>query len=148
MFALAAQARPEDFQSPILLAMTLGALGKPDDAREAVRTGVHRAELALAVNPRDGRALSLGSGALLDDGQPERALEWSRKSLELFPRDTSALINAGCVHAKLGETDAAMDFLERVFALGFGKRDWIVNDPDYAILAPEPRFQQWLGRLN
>ena len=60
----------------------------------------------------------------------------------------SALINAGCVHAKLGETDAAMDFLERVFALGFGKRDWIVNDPDYAILAPEPRFQQWLGRLK
>ena len=148
MFALAAQARPEDFQSPILLAMTLGALGKPDDAREAVSTGVHRAELALAVNPRDGRALSLGSGALLDDGQPERALEWSRKSLELFPRDTSVLINAGCVHAKLGETDAAMDFLERVFALGFGKRDWIVNDPDYAILAPEPRFQQWLGRLK
>ena len=47
-----------------------------------------------------------------------------------------------------GETDAAMDFLERVFALGFGKRDWIVNDPDYAILAPEPRFQQWLGRLK
>ena len=35
-----------------------------------------------------------------------------------------------------------------VFALGFGKRDWIMNDPDYAILAPEPRFQQWLGRLK
>jgi DNA-binding SARP family transcriptional activator len=148
MFALAAQARPEDFQSPIILAMPLTALGKHDAAREAIRTGVHRAELALAVNPNDGRALSLGAGALLDDGQEDRALEWSRRSLELCPRDTSALINAACLHAKLREPDAAMDFLERVFALGFGKRDWVVNDPDYTILRPEPRFQQWLGRLK
>ena len=148
MFALAAQARPEDFQSPILLAMPLRALGKEDAAREATQTGVRRAELVLAVNPRDGRALSLGAGALLDEGQVDRALDWSRQSLELFPRDTSAAINAACLHAKLGETDAAMDFLERVFALGFGKRDWVLNDPDYALLRPEPRFQQWLGRLK
>jgi tetratricopeptide (TPR) repeat protein len=148
MFALAAQARPEDFQSPIILAMPLIALGRHDAAREAIRSGVHRAELALAVNPNDGRALSLGAGALFDDGQEDRALEWSRKSLELFPNDTSALVNAACLHSKLGEPDTAMDFLERVFALGFGKRDWVVNDPDYAILRPEPRFQQWLGRLK
>jgi DNA-binding SARP family transcriptional activator/Flp pilus assembly protein TadD len=148
MFALAAQARPEDFQSPILLAMPLKALGKEDAARESIRTGVRRAELVLAVNPRDGRALSLGAGALLDDGQVDRALDWSRQSLELFPRDTSAAINAACLHAKLGEADAAMDFLERVFALGFGKRDWVLNDPDYALLRPVPRFQQWLGRLK
>lgn len=148
MFALAAQARPEDFQSPILLAMPLAALGKEDAARDAIRTGLHRAELALAVNPRDGRALSLGAGALLDDGQHDRALEWSRQSLELCPNDPSAAINAACVHAKLGEPDAAMDHLERVFALGFGKRDWVLNDPDYALLRPQPRFQQWLGRLK
>jgi DNA-binding SARP family transcriptional activator/Flp pilus assembly protein TadD len=148
MFALAAQARPEDFQSPILLSMPLTALGRQDAARDAIRTGVRRAELALAVNPRDGRALSLGSGALLDDGQERRALEWSRKSLQLFPRDTSALINAACLHAKMREVDPALDFLEQVFALGFGKRDWVANDPDYAILAPEPRFQAWLGRLK
>jgi DNA-binding SARP family transcriptional activator/Flp pilus assembly protein TadD len=148
MFALAAQARPEDFQSAIILAMPLTALGRHDAAREAIRTGVRRAELALAVNPNDGRALSLGAGALLDDGQEDRALEWSRRSLELCPRDTSALVNAACLHAKLQEPDAAMDFLERVFALGFGKRDWVVNDPDYTILRPMPRFQQWLGRLK
>ena len=148
MFALAAQSRPEDFQSPILLSMPLAALGKEDAARDSIRAGVHRAELALAVNPHDGRALSLGAGALLDDGQERRALEWSRKSLELYPHDTSALINAACLHAKLHEPGKAMDFLERVFALGFGKRDWVVNDPDYAILAREPRFQAWLGRLK
>jgi DNA-binding SARP family transcriptional activator/Flp pilus assembly protein TadD len=148
MFALAAQARPEDFQSPIILSMPLTALGRHDAARDAIRTGVHRAELALAVNPNDGRALSLGAGALFDDGQEDRAHEWSRRSLELCPRDTSALINAACLHAKLQEPDAAMDLLERVFALGFGKHDWVVNDPDYTILRPEPRFQQWLGRLK
>jgi DNA-binding SARP family transcriptional activator/Flp pilus assembly protein TadD len=148
MFGLAAQARPEDFQSPILLGLSLGALGRHDAAREATRMGIHRAELVLAVNPRDGRALSLGGAALMDDDQGDRALEWSRKALELYPRDTSALINGACVHAKAGEPAPALDLLERVFALGFGKRDWVVHDPDYAILWPEPRFQQWLGRLK
>ena len=148
MFGLAAQARPEDFQSPILQGLALGALGKHDAARDATRVGIRRAELVLAVNPRDGRALSLGASALMEDGQQDRALEWSRQVLELFPRDTSALINVACVHAKAGEPGPAMDLLERVFALGFGKRDWVVHDPDYAILRPEPRFQQWLGRLK
>ncbi|HEU4591383.1 MAG TPA: hypothetical protein VFS13_10780 [Steroidobacteraceae bacterium] len=148
MFALAAQVRPEDFQSPILLGLSLKNLGREDDARETIRTGIRRAELALSINPRDGRALSLGAGALMDDEQQDRALEWSRQSLELYPRDTSALINAACVHAKAEQPDKSLDLLERVFALGFGKRDWVVHDPDYAILRPERRFQQWLGRLK
>jgi DNA-binding SARP family transcriptional activator/Tfp pilus assembly protein PilF len=148
MFGLAAQARPEDFQSAILQSSPLSALGRDDAARDALRDGIRRAELVLALNPCDGRALSLGSGALLDDGQEERALEWSRKSLDLYPDDSSALVNAGCLHAKAGETGQALDLLERVFARGAGKRDWVVNDPDYSVLRPEPRFQQLLGRLK
>jgi hypothetical protein len=84
----------------------------------------------------------------MDDAQPERALQWSRKSLELHPRDSSALVNAGCVHAKAGESGQALDLLERVFARGFGKRDWVVNDPDYATLWREPRFQNLVSRLK
>ncbi|HET9864306.1 MAG TPA: hypothetical protein VFP37_12735, partial [Steroidobacteraceae bacterium] len=148
MFRLAGQVRPEDFQSPILQSLALTTLGRQDAACEANRIGIHRAELALAINPGDGRALSLGAAALMENEQPERALEWSRKALELFPHDSSALINAACVYAKAEVPVKALDLLERVFALGFGKRDWVVHDPDYAILRPEPRFQQWLGRLK
>jgi tetratricopeptide (TPR) repeat protein len=148
MFGLAAQLRPEDFQSPMLLATAARALGSEHVAHDAVRTGIRRAEQILALNPHDGRALSLGAGALVDDGQMQRALEWSRHCLALYPNDTSALVNIACVHARAGQNGEALDLLDRVFAQGCGKRDWVVNDPDYAGLHHEPRFHAMLGRLR
>jgi hypothetical protein len=41
-----------------------------------------------------------------------------------------------------------LNLLDRVFARGCGKRDWIVNDPDYASLRNEPRFQRMLSRVR
>ena len=148
MFALAAQLRPEDFQSPMLLATAARVLGRDEQAADAVRTGIRRAEQVLALNPQDGRALSLGACTLVDDGQAGRALEWARRCLELHPHDTSALVNVACVQARVGQSSVALDLLERVFARGCGKRDWIVNDPDYASLRDEPRFQRMLSRVG
>jgi DNA-binding SARP family transcriptional activator/Tfp pilus assembly protein PilF len=148
MFGLAAQLRCEDFQSPMLLATAAHALGRDGAAYDAVCTGIRRAEQVLALNPHDGRALSLGAGALIDAGQTERALEWSRRCLDRYPDDTSALVNIACVHARAGQKDQALDLLERVFAQGCGKRDWVVNDPDYRSLRTEPRFHRMLGRLR
>lgn len=148
LFGLATQLRPEDFQSPMLLATAARALGQEHVAHDAVRAGIRRAEQVLALNPHDGRALSLGAGALIDDGQTQRALEWSKRCLDLHPNDTSALVNVACVHARVGQKSEALDLLDRVLARGCGKRDWIVNDPDYASLRDEPRFRQLLGQLR
>ena len=148
MFGLAAQLRPEDFQSPVLLGTSLFAVGREDAAHDATRTGVRRAEQALMLNPHDGRALSLGAGALLDDGQTDRALEWARQALELYPDDTSALVNVACLYARTNQVGAALDLLERVFARGCGKRDWVENDPDYTSLRNEPRFQRLLDGIR
>ena len=148
LFGLAAQLRPEDFQSPLLLATAARALGQEHVAHDAVLTGIGRAQRVLALNPHDGRALSLGAGALIADNQTERALEWSKRCLDLYPGDTSALVNVACVHARVGQPGEALDLLDRVFARGCGKRDWIVNDPDYASLRNEPRFHRLLGQLR
>lgn len=148
LFRRAADVRQEDFQSPILLAQSLRMLGREEEARDAVREGIRRAEHLLVLNPRDGRALSLGSCALQDDGQTTRALEWSRRSLELNPDDMSALLNAVCLHARLGQKEEALPILERAFSRGWGKRDWIEHDPDYDILRDDPRFQKILAQLK
>ena len=105
MFRKAAEVRPEDFQSPLLLGLCLRRLGREDDAQEVRREGIHRAEHALRLNPIDGRALSLGSCALMSDGQTARAMEWSRRSLELYPDDMSTLINGACLHARSGQKE-------------------------------------------
>ena len=117
--------------------------------RDAARIGIRRAEQALVIDPNDGRALSLGAGALVEDGQTERALKWSKRVLELYPEDTSALVNVACVNAKAGQVSDALDILERVFAHGCGKRDWVEHDPDYLLLHKEPRvFIGLLGMLS
>lgn len=148
LFRKAAEVRQEDFQSPMLLGQSLRMLGRKKEAREATREGIRRAEHTLALNPLDGRALSLGAGALFEDGQKERASEWSQRALELYPEDLSALINGACLHAKAGRKEEALELLERVFARGWGKRDWMENDSDYDILRDDPRFQKLLAKLK
>jgi adenylate cyclase len=119
-----------------------------EEARKATREGIRRAEHILALNPLDGRALSLGSGALFEDGQRERAKQWSQRALKLYPDDVCALVNAACLHLKVGEKEAALEVLERVFGRGLGKRDWVEHDSDYDILRGDPRFQKLLAKLK
>ena len=132
----------------MLLAQSLRMLGRPKEAADAGREGLRRAESMLVLNPLDCRALSLGSLALFDDGQKARAIEWSRRSLELYPDDMSALINAACLHSRMGQKEQALEVLERLFARGWGKRDWIDHDPDYDCLRDDPRFKKLLARLK
>jgi adenylate cyclase len=148
LFRKAAEVRPVDFQSAMLHGQSLRMLGRVDQAREATREGIHRAERMLVLNPHDGRALSLGSGALFEDGQRERAVEWARRSLELYPDDMSTLVNAACLHAKAGRKEEALELLERAFTRGWGKRDWVEHDPDYDVLRDDPRFRKLLAKLK
>ena len=148
LYAKAAEVRKEDFQSALLLAQSLGMLGCKEEETEARREGLRRAEQALALNPLDGRALALGSTFLLFDGQVERARAWSRRSLELYPNDLSALVLAACLHSRLGLKDEAFGYLERVCVLGWGKRDWVEHDPDYDNIRDDPRFEKILAKLK
>ena len=144
LFRKAADVRQEDFQSAWLLAQSLKMMGREDEASSWRREGIRRAEHVLALNPLDSRALSLGAVYLLDEGQTERAIEWSRRALELNPNDMSSLGNGACLQARLGHADEAIALLERVSAQGWGQRDWLERDPDYDSLRDDPRFQRLL----
>jgi len=147
-FQAATEIRREDFQSPALLAQSLRQLGRKDEACAWNRESIARAERLLALNPNDVRVLSLGSGALEEDGQHERALEWSRRALEVNPDDMSALICAACLMAKIGNKEESLVLLERLFGRGWGKRDWIDHDSDYDVLRDDPRFQRLIAKLK
>jgi TolB-like protein/tetratricopeptide (TPR) repeat protein len=148
LFLRAAAVRREDFQSLMLGAQSLLMIGRSQEGLDVNREGIQRAERQLELDPGDARALSIGAGALLRDGRPDQALQWSARAIELHPDDQGVLINAACVHARLGLKDEALLLLERSFAKGYGKRDWIERDPDYDNLRDDPRFQAMLAKLR
>lgn len=148
LFRRAGEIRQEDFQSVVLLAQSLRKLGREAEAAEVNREAIRRVERQLELDPTDARALSLGAHALDDAGERERALSWSRRALELHPNDQGVLINGACMLARAGLADEALELLERTFARGFGKRDWIEHDPDYDLIRDHPRFKAMLARLR
>jgi adenylate cyclase len=148
LFRKASEVRQEDFQSPALQAQSLRRLGRNEEARVVIREAVVRAERVLALNPLDGRALSMGAGVLYYDGQTERAFEWARRAELNFPDDAGVLLNGACLRAKTGLKDEAIHLLERVLSKGWGKRDWIERDQDYDSLRDDPRFKAMLERIR
>jgi adenylate cyclase len=144
----AGEVRREDFESPLLEAQSLRKLGRVQESVAVNRESVRRAERLLDINPRNARVLSFGAGALLEDGQTERAREWTRRAEHLYPEDMAVIINAACLKARIGMKEEALDLLERVFNKGWGKKDWIENDPDYDSLRAEPRFIAMMARLK
>jgi TolB-like protein/Tfp pilus assembly protein PilF len=148
LFGSAAAVRPDDFQSAFLFGQSLRMLGREEEGQRANLDSLRRAERILALNPREIRTLSLGSGALQVAGDMQRAEAWLARALEIDPDDLGALFNGACLHTKAGMNDRAMDFLERAFSLGGGKRAWIEHDPDYDPLRGDPRFQALLAQLK
>ena len=148
LFRKAAAVRREDFQSALLAGQSLDIIECYDEAHELKVEGISRAERALELNPTDARALSLGSGSLVDLGQADRAVEWCERALTLHPEDMSTLINGACLYAQLGQKERALDLLESAFSRRWGQLDWIAHDPDYNSLRDEPRFQRLLAQLK
>jgi tetratricopeptide (TPR) repeat protein len=124
---------------PVSLAQSLGMMGRDN---EASISGGDSSRGAHARAQSTDSARCRSALYLLEEGDAERAVEWSERALELYPDDMSSLGNGACLQAKLGHTDRAIELLERVSALGWGQRDWLERDPDYDNLRDDPRFQR------
>jgi TolB-like protein/Flp pilus assembly protein TadD len=148
LFRRAGDVRREDYESPSLLSLCLRALGRTNEATKAAVEGIRRAERVLMLNPRDTRCLSITASVLVDAGEPERALEFAHRALEYQPEGLSPLLNAACVHARLGKKEESLALLQKVFGRGWGHRSWIEHDPDYESLRDDPRFHVILANIR
>lgn len=63
---------------------------------------------------------------------------------ELRPDQPTALVNGACLRARAGLRDEALRLLERVFALGWGRRDRVEHDRGCDRLRDDPRFKTLL----
>ncbi len=147
-FATASRVNPDDYQAHAMRAGCFRALGREEESRQARRDSLRMAERHLQLHPDDVRAIYLGANALYELGERTHALEWAGRALFMDPEEPSVLYNVACAYALLGEIDKSIDCLEKAFDHGFSHKEWIENDPDFASLRDNPRFQALMQRLS
>jgi adenylate cyclase len=148
LFENAQRARPDDYESRVLCAQALTELGRQDEARRANEDAVASIENHLQLNPDEARAYSLGASVLIRLGGKERSKQWTLQAMTLAPNDPLVLYNAACNWALLGESEHAIDGLDRAIEAGVAVGDWIKHDPDFASLRSHPRFQAIVRRIE
>ena len=79
-----------------------------DDVKTALQQGMQRLDKHLELNPDDTRALYLGAGALMQQGQRDKAVEWAGRRAALDPEDSGVLYNVACVYAVGGGPSARL----------------------------------------
>ena len=147
LFEKAQLVRPDDYESRALRAQALTELGRQDEARRANEVAVGSIEKHLDLNPDEARAYSLGASVLVRLGQTEHSKQWTHQAMTLAPNDPLILYNAACNWALLGESERALDGLERAIEAGVAVADWITHDPDFVSLRGHPRFQAIVKRI-
>ena len=147
LYEEAMRVRPEDYQSPLLVAQSYDDLGRPDDAVAARKRGIELAEQHLRLNPDDARALYMAANGMAALGERERSRDWAERAIKAQPDDPMLLYNVGCIFSMLGCVEEALACLEKGVELGVAEKGWFVHDSNLDPLRGHPRFQALLSRL-
>ena len=143
LFERAAEIKPDDYQSPSLLIQVYRSLGREQESKDVARRAVKLAERELTLHAEDPRPAHLGSAALIELGEKDRAREWITRALAIDPDDPLTQYNVACGYTNLGDLDAAFDLLERSLPrAGPEIRQWIKHDSDFDPLRSHPRYRK------
>ena len=101
----------------------------------------------VKAHPDDAIAwMRLGvSQAAIKDPAATESLE---KAVRLGADSAADLYNVACGYALLGQTEKALDWLDRAVSAGFTNRNQIENDSDLASLRDTDRYRRILDRLK
>jgi adenylate cyclase len=139
----AAAVRPESFDALSLLGCIYRGQKREQMRKETFKRCLDAAQNHLEFYPSDIRPLLLGATALIELGETERGLKWTRRALELDSQDPNVLYNAACAFSISGAFGEAITCLEK--SLPFcADRKWLDYDSYLDPLRSLPRFQELL----
>jgi non-specific serine/threonine protein kinase len=147
LFEKACLANPEDYQAPMLLAQTYVGLGRTLEADATRQRSLRIIEKHLEFHPEDVRALYLGTAALIQANQRDRALEWTHRALAIDSEDPAVLYNVACSYAMLDMTEESITCLEKALRQGEWYKAWAEHDSDLDPIRSHPRFQALLKAI-
>jgi adenylate cyclase len=147
LFEQAAEVRAEDYQAMALAANMYEALGDDANADRTSIEALARARRATELNPKDARGWILGATCMLRAEGKDGAFEWVNNALKADPDSNGVAYNSACIHARVGDTDRALQLIERAIELGSRNRRYYETDPDFARFHDDPRFKALLDRI-
>ena len=148
LYEKASEVRPDDYQTPLLVAQSYDDLGRLEEGRAARRRGVELAEARLEFNPDDVRALYMAANGLVALGERDKGVEWAGRALRIEPHEPMLLYNVACIYSLAGEKAQALDALESSVRNGLSHRGWILHDSNLDALRDDPRFATILALLD
>jgi len=125
---------------PILNA--LGALGKEEALKNIRHRAIQAFEAHIREVPEDARARVLVSTYYADDGREDDALREANMAMTLRPNEATVHYNAACTFCAIGRKEDALDALQKAWRAGFKDADWARQDPYFASLLGDPKFDE------
>jgi len=119
------------------------AQGHEDKVLEAARMTLERCEKVLAKDRNNAGAMAMGSDALAELGEQDRAKDWMNRAMLVDPDNLTARYNFACTLASgIGDIDGAIEMLKPALEkMGAGYLRHVAIDPDMDPLRDDPRFQ-------
>jgi adenylate cyclase len=148
LFQRAAELKPDDYQTLLVLTGIYRSLGREQEMTEAAREGVARAERELMLHPENPRSAYLGAVGLAVLGEFDRAKDWAERALVIDPDDGLTKYNVACVCSLVGEHERAIDLLVDLLPTATQERKrWVEHDSDLDPIRSHPRFPEVLQLL-
>jgi adenylate cyclase len=148
LYESAIRLRPDDYQALCLLEGALTKVGDMQRHAEVAVRAMQALERQLALDPRDGRALQLGTVQAARLGLRDKSRELAERALEVRPDAFSTFYNVACAYSVLGDKDDAIRMLDLAVQHGRGNLEWIGHDPDFDPLREDPRFNDIVNRIR
>ena len=154
-FERAVELKPDECKAPVVLVSVYRSLGREADMRRMARIGAERAEQELKERPESASPAYFGANALAVLGEKERAKEWARRAIAVDPDDVLTLYNVACVYAIMGETELALDLLDKSFPATTRPNSsaaqlalWLETDSDFGAVRDHPAYLRLTARLR
>ena len=95
------------------------------------------------------RPAYLGAIALAELSEMDRAREWASRALAIDPDDVLVRYNVACFHARVGDTEQAIDLLEQLRPhANHETKAWVKHDSDFDAIRSHPRWQKVLALIE